>query len=118
MKKFELNVVNFDNEDVIATSGEEFCDVYTAHFYFDGTDENIKGQHIVADANFDYSMDNGLVNKNEDGKKLEYHKDNGGAAGANKNCFDELPTTAGYYHFDATTSQWVICEEQNHFTAE
>ena len=29
MKKFELNVVNFDNEDVIATSGEILVTVHT-----------------------------------------------------------------------------------------
>ena len=38
MKKFELNVVNFDNEDVIATS----CDLDKVFIDF-GTEEN--GQH-------------------------------------------------------------------------
>lgn len=34
--KYQLNVINLANEDVIATSGTEFCTNHTTHYYITG----------------------------------------------------------------------------------
>ena len=92
----ELNVVRFENEDVIATSGITYCDSKAPHFYVTDPDAEVS-EGLYYSKGTGYSLKEGTW-KDTSGKLWaedagEYKKDT-------------------YYHL--VGSKYVVCEEQNH----
>lgn len=92
----ELNVVRFENEDVIATSGVTYCDSEARHFYVTNPDaEEDMGYYLSKGTYYNLSEGtwkgtNGSLEAYGTGK---YEKDT-------------------YYHLEG--GKYVVCEEQNH----